>query len=133
MTCRGIDLAGLATFPSNKNSICLKSVQQGLLENARAKRIRCRRAEVLQRQGSFHCYPLLLERFPVLAYRCCRNDIDTMLNKKHTAQFPTAARVSTSPIFIVLPCMRRLENCAPERRIHSWGSGRIRLRRSHHC
>ena len=36
---------------------------------------------------------------PCLAYRCCRNDIDTMLNKKHAAQFPTAARVSTSPIF----------------------------------
>lgn len=55
MTCRGIDLAGLATFPSKKFSICLKSVQQGQLENARAKWIRCRRAEVLQRQGSFHC------------------------------------------------------------------------------
>ena len=132
ITCRGIDLAGLATFPSKKMSICLKSVQQGLLENARAKRIRCRRAEVLQRQGSFHC----CWSAPCLAYRCCRNDIDTMLNKKHAAQFPTAARVSTSPIFnnIYSVAMRGgVWRIAPGKAYPQLGSGRIRLRRSHHC
>ena len=54
---------------------------------------------------------------PCLAYRCRRNDIDTMVSKKHAMQILTSEHVSTSPIR-----MRRLENCGPERRIHSWGS-----------
>ena len=63
----------------------------------------------------------IVAALPCLAYRCCRNDIDTMLSKKHAMQILTSAHVSTSPILYSVG-MRRLENCGPERRIHSWGS-----------